>query len=223
MTHTINPYSHRLGVIRDWKSKWTFSPKNYAKYLKTDTFVREYLNKELRGKYISSIDIARNGDDNYNINIKTTRTGMIIGKTGDGVEKLISGIKKTLKKAKIHIPKEIKINIEDVHSAESDAAIVAYSVVEGLERKMPFRRVLKTAIEKSMANKNVKGIKILVSGRLGGSDMARKESIKKGRIPLQTFRADIDYKAERANLPYGVIGVKVWIYRGEIFNNKNKK
>ena len=134
---------------------------------------------------------------------------MIVGKGGDGIEKLTKKIKTLLKKKGLVIPADLKIAVEDVRSPDADAAIVAAVVKEGLEKKMPFRRVLKSAIEKSMASRDVKGIKISLSGGLGGAAMARKEFIKKGRIPLSTFRADVDYKAERANLPLGVIGIKV--------------
>ena len=145
---------------------------------------------------------------------------MIIGKSGDGIEKLIVGIKKMLKKKKLKLPADIKINIQDIKSPESDAGIVAAQIVEALEKRMPFKRVLKTTVEKCMANRDVQGVKIAVSGRLNGADMARKESEKQGRIPLSTFRADVDFRNARANLPYGVLGVKVWIYRGDIFENK---
>lgn len=134
---------------------------------------------------------------------------MIIGKSGDGVEKLISGIKKLLKKKKLIIPADVKINIEDIKSPESDAGVVTFQIIEALEKRMPFKRVIKTTIEKCMANRDVQGIKITVAGRLNGADMARTETDKQGRIPLSTFRSDIDFRNGRANLPYGVIGIKV--------------
>ena len=221
MTHTVHPHSHRLGGIREWKSQWNFSKGKYQEYLKADIFVREFLEKKLRNSYVSSIDFFRDGDDKYIIKIRTSRSGMIIGKSGDGIEVLKKDIVSVFRKRNLYIPKEIRIEVEDVHSPESDAGIVMAQLIEGLERKMPFRRVLKTTTEKVMANRDVKGVKIYVSGRLGGADMARKEYIKKGRIPLTTFRADIDYRTGRANLPYGVIGVKVWIYRGDVFKKEN--
>ena len=159
----------------------------------------------------------RNVEIKYIINIKTSRSGMIVGRNGDGVSKLIEEIKKILKKNNLNIPTNIKINIIDVRSPEADAGIVVAQIVEGLERRMAFRRILKTTAEKVMANRDVKGVKITLSGRLNGADMARTEHLKQGSIPLSTFRADVDYREGRANLPYGVIGVKVWIYRGEIF------
>ena len=117
---------------------------------------------------------------------------------------------------------EIKFDVIEVKSPESNAAVVAYMVAEGLEKRLPFRRVMKQTVEKVMANRDVKGVRVVMSGRLGGAEMARKEQLKKGRIPLQTFRADIDFAHERANLPYGVIGIKVWIYRGDIFEDGKK-
>ncbi len=221
MTKIVHPYAHRLGGsgIRDWKSRWYARKGGYVTALKTDTFVREFLNKELHGKYVSDIQIERN-DKNYKIIISTSRSGMIIGKGGEGVETLRKGVEKTLKKNNLEVPTNIRIEIEDIRNPDADAGIVASSIVEGLERRMPFRRVMKQAVEKSMASREVQGIKISISGRLNGAEMSRKEYLKKGRIPLQTLRADIDYREMRANLPYGVIGVKVWIYRGEIFEDR---
>lgn len=223
MTKIVHPYAHRLGGsgIRDWKSRWYTGGKQFVDFLQTDTIVREYLDKALHGKYVSDIEIERN-DKNYRIIIKTSRSGMIIGKGGEGVNKLKKDIELLLKKNNITVPENIRIEIEDVRNPEADAGIVAATVVEGLERRMPFRRVMKSAIEKSMANKEVQGIKITISGRLNGAEMSRKEYLKRGRIPLQTLRADIDYREMRANLPYGVIGVKVWIYRGEVFEKQRR-
>jgi small subunit ribosomal protein S3 len=144
---------------------------------------------------------------------------MIIGRNGEGMTKLKSDVMKRLSKIKVELPRDIKIDVEEVKDPESHAAIVAYMVAEQIEKRMPFRRVMKMTIEKVMASKNVKGVKIALSGRLGGAEMSRSESIKQGQIPLQTFRADIDFAREKAYLS-GVIGVKVWIYRGEVFNKK---
>ncbi|MFW0871232.1 MAG: 30S ribosomal protein S3 [Patescibacteria group bacterium] len=223
MTKIVHPYAHRLGGsgIRDWKARWFAGRKQYVEFLKTDTVVRDYLMQKLHGKYVSDIQIERD-DKNYKIIIATSRSGMIIGRGGEGVNELKSGIVRVLKKHDCHVPENIRIEIEDIRNPEADAGIVAASVVEGLERRMPFRRVLKTTIEKSMANKEVLGIKITISGRLNGAEMSRREYLKRGRIPLQTLRADIDYRELRANLPYGVIGVKVWIYRGELFEKERK-
>lgn len=223
MTKIVHPYAHRLGGngIRDWKSRWSSTAKNYIQFLKTDTFVRAYLEKQLHGKFVSDIEIERN-DKNYKVIVKTSRSGMIIGRGGSGVEDLRKGIEKTLKKKDIPVPTNIRIEIEDIRNPESDAGVVAATIVEGLEKRMAFRRVMKMAVEKSMANKEVEGIKITISGRLNGAEMSRRETLKKGRIPLQTLRADIDYREARANLPYGVLGVKVWIYRGQVFDKPQR-
>jgi small subunit ribosomal protein S3 len=223
MTKIVHPYAHRLGGsgIRDWKARWFTNRKQYIDYLKTDTLVRDFLTRTLHGKYVSDLQIERD-DKNYKIIIATSRSGMIIGRGGEGVTELKTGIQKLLRKHNCQIPENIRIEIEDVRNPEADAGIVAASVVEGLERRMPFRRVLKQAVEKSMANKEVQGVKITISGRLNGAEMSRKEYLKRGQIPLQTLRADIDYRELRANLPYGVIGVKVWIYRGQLFEKERR-
>lgn len=223
MTKTVHPYAHRLGGsgIRDWKSRWYTGGKQFVDFLKTDTVVRDTLNKALHGKYVSDMEIERN-DKNYKIIIKTSRSGMIIGRGGEGIAELKKQVETQLKKRSITVPENIRIEIEDVRNPEADAGIVAASIVEGLERRMPFRRVMKSTVEKSMANKEVLGIRIVVSGRLNGAEMSRRESLKRGRIPLQTLRADIDYREARANLPYGVLGVKVWIYRGELFEKQRR-
>ncbi len=181
--------------------------------------LREYLEKRLRGMYISSIEIER-GAKNLRLIIKTSRPGMIIGRSGEGATRLRADVVSFLQKLKQKEIPEIKIDIEEVRSPESNAAIVAAMVVEGLEKRLPFRRILKQTVEKVMANRDVQGVRIALAGRLGGADMSRNEEHKKGRIPLQTFRADIDFARDRAHLPYGDLGVKVWIYRGEIFDPK---
>jgi len=216
MTHTVHPYSHRLGILRDWKSRWFGTGERYKAYLKADVLIREYLAKKLRQFNVSSIEIER-GEKTTKIIIKTSRPGLIMGRSGDGAVVLKKDVEKFILKHKLISSADIKIEIDEVRSPESDAAIVSQMVRDGLEKRMPFRRVLKQTIDKVIANRNVQGVRILISGRLGGAEMARKEQIKKGRIPLQTFRADIDFAREIAKLPYGIIGIKVWIYRGDIF------
>lgn len=220
MTHSVHPYSHRLGIIRDWKSRWFGKSGRYQEMLQADITIREFLTKRLRGFYVDSVEIER-GADNIRILIKTSRPGMLIGRSGEGINKLKNDIIKQLTRKKLEVPKEFKVDVEEVKDADSRAAIVAYMVAEGLEKRMPFRRVMKQTIEKVMASRQVEGVKISLSGRLGGADMGRKESLKEGRIPLQTLRADIDFAREKAYLSYGVIGIKVWIYRGEVFEDKN--
>ena len=221
MTHVVHPYSHRLGIIRDWKSRWFGGKDQYVENLRGDVIIIEYLTKRLRGFYIASLDIERN-EKTLRIIIKTSRPGMIIGRNGEGAVKLRADIEKKAKQAKITLPEKLKVDIEEVRYPEGNAAIVAYMIAEGLERRMPFRRVMKQTLEKVMANRDVKGAKISISGRLAGAEMSRKEIVKRGAIPLQTFRADIDYAREKAYLPYGVIGIKVWINKGEVFDKKKK-
>lgn len=178
--------------------------------------LREYLNKRLRGMYTGALELERSGNV-LRIIIKTSRPGMIIGRSGEGSVKLKADIEKMLRKLKLTDMPEIKLDVEEIRNPEANANIVAYMVAEGLEKRLPFRRVMKQTVEKVMANREVLGVRIVLAGRLGGAEMSRREELKRGRIPLQTIRADIDYKREEAFLPYGKIGVKVWIYRGEIF------
>jgi small subunit ribosomal protein S3 len=218
MSKIVHPYAHRLVILRDWKSRW-FATKNYKDMLRGDVLVREFLTKRLKGMYVSTIEIERS-QKTLRIMIRTSRPGMLIGRSGEGAQKLREDTLKMMKKNNIIAPEEIKLDIVEITNPDADAAIVGHSVVEGLEKRMPYRRVLKQAVEKVMADRNVKGARIVIGGRLGGAEISRSEEIKKGSIPLQTFRADIDFARVRANLPYGVIGIKVWIYRGEVFADK---
>jgi small subunit ribosomal protein S3 len=219
MSHSVHPYSHRLGIIRDWKSRWFSMNKGFRDALKADITLREYLEKKMRGQYIASIEMERN-QKSFRIIIKTSRPGVIIGRNGEGSVKLRNEIVKFMTKNKLAIPMDFKLDIEEVKSPDADAAIVAYMIAEGLEKRMPFRRVMKQTVEKVMANRDVLGVRVYLGGRLGGAEMARSEELKKGRIPLQTLRADIDYAQEKAHMTYGDIGIKVWIYKGDIFAQK---
>jgi small subunit ribosomal protein S3 len=220
MSKVVHPYAHRLGILRDWRHRWFAVGAQYQAYLKADILLREYLQKELRGMYIGGIDIER-GAKTLRVIIKTSRPGVIIGRSGEGSLKLKNKIADFLKHKHLEVP-EIKLDIEEIRSPESNAAIVAYMVAESLEKRLPFRRVLKQTIEKVMANRDVKGVRIQLGGMLGGGSMSRTEQLKKGRIPLQTFRSDIDFARERANMALGVIGIKVWIYKGEVFAASSK-
>jgi len=223
MSHTVHPYSHRLGIIRDWKSRWFSSDKAYRTALKGDLIIREFLVKELRANYIGGIDIERN-QKTLRVIVKTSRPGMLIGKAGDGVVKLRLKILKLLRTNKVELKgQDLKLDIEEVRNPESNAAIAAMMVAESLEKRLPFRRVMKQTIEKVMANRDVKGIRVRLGGRLGGAEIARTEELKKGQIPLQTLRADIDFAREEAHMTYGNIGIKVWIYKGEIFRKDQNK
>lgn len=223
MTHVAHPYAQRLGILRDWKSRWfTRDRKLYREFIKCDTVIREMLEKRLRGMYVADIEIECSAKQ-FRIIIKTSRPGLIIGRSGEGAQKLKQAVEKQLRKLNPSTNPELKIDVEEIRSPESNATIVGQMVAEGLEKRMPFRRVLKQTVEKVMANRDVQGVRIAMSGRLGGADMGRSEEIKKGRIPLQTLRADIDFANVRANLPYGVIGIKVWIYKGDVFDGKSSK
>ena len=219
MTHVVHPYAHRLGIIRDWKSRWFGGKTNFVDHLRTNVLVRSFLTKKLRGMYLALIEIERS-EKQYRIMLHTSRPGMIIGRGGDGIEKLRASLKKEMARLKIIVPQDVKLDIVEVTNPEANAAIVAAMVVEGIEKRLPFRRVLKMTAEKVMANREVKGVRIGVSGRLGGAEMARREEMKRGGIPLQTLRADVDFAKAEAHMTYGVIGVKVWIYRGMKFDDK---
>ncbi len=221
MSKKVHPYAHRMVILRDWKSRWFATDKKYSDFLRADIFIKEYLTKKLKNSFVSVIEIERSRNG-VRVIIKTSRPGVIIGRQGEGAKKLKEDLLKMMKKSSIVIPEDLKVDIVEVSNPDADAKIVALTVVEGLEKRMPFRRVLKQTLEKVMAVREVKGARILIGGRLNGADMARTESVKKGSIPLQTFRADVDFARERANMSYGVIGIKVWIYKGEVFD-KDKK
>lgn len=217
MSHKVHPYSHRLGVIRDWQSRWFATTGEYQKLLKADVLLREMLEKRLRGFYVDSIELER-GRNSLRILLRTSRPGMVIGRQGEGSVKLKNDVVKFLGKLKLDLPKDFKIDIEEVKNPESHARIAAYMIAEMLEKQFPFKKAARQVMDKVLANKNVEGVKVVLSGRLGGADMGRTEMFKKGRLPLQTLRADIDFAREKAHLSYGVIGVKIWIYRGQIFD-----
>lgn len=223
MTHTVHPYAHRLGIIRDWKSRWfAGDKKSFRENLAVDAAIRAYLKKKLRSMYISDIEIERTAAE-VRIILNTGRPGLVIGRSGENATKLRTELTKLVKKHSPNSTRAVKLDIVEIRQPEADAAVVAYMVAESLEKRMPFRRVLKMTVEKVMAVREVLGVRIVVSGRLGGADMSRTEQIKRGRIPLQTFRANIVYAEERAFLPYGTIGIKVWIYLGETFNEKDRQ
>jgi small subunit ribosomal protein S3 len=211
-----------LGILRDWKSRWFATKGAYQDRLKADILVRDFLEKRLRGFLVGNVDIERS-PKTFRIVIKTARPGMLIGRSGEGVTKLRSEIVSLLGRNKISLPGEFKLDIEEIRSPESNAAVVAEMVAEGIERRLPFRRVMKQTLDKVMANRDVLGVKVYLGGRLGGAEMARSEELKRGRVPLQTFRADVDFARARAHMTYGDIGIKVWIYKGEIFSEKSPK
>lgn len=221
MSKKVHPYAHRLGILRGWKSRWFAEKDTYKDYLIGDVKIREFIMKNYRHAFVSSVEIERSPKSTRVI-IKTSRPGVIIGRQGEGAKKLRRDIVSMMKKHKLQVPEDLKIDISEVQNADSDAAVVAFQVADGLEKRMPFRRVIKQTLDKVMSVRGVKGARIVVSGRLNGAEMARTEEVKKGSIPLQTFRADIDFARERAKLPYGTLGIKVWIYKGEVFEADKK-
>lgn len=219
MSHSAHPFSLRLGIIRDWRSRW-FERRNYRKLIKIDILIREWLIGRLRGSYVGEVIIERSPAF-VHIIVKTSRPGLVIGRGGEGIEKLRKDVLKQFAKIEAGvISGQLKISVEEIQAPDTNAAIVAYMIAEELEKRMPFRRIMKKTIDKVIAAKGVRGVKVALFGRLGGAEMSRDESLMKGQIPLQTLRADIDFARERAHLPYGDIGIKVWIYRGEIFDKR---
>src|SRR3989344_1046851 len=214
MTHISHPYSIRLGIIRNWKSRW-FNLRSFKDFLQEDMKIRDFLEKKLRGMFVDLVEITRSPGV-LNVNIKTARPGLWIGRGGEGIEKLKNEVEKLVRKTP-NQKTTLKINVEEVKSPETHARIMVEQIAQDLEKRLPFRRVIKQNLSKISSQKEVLGAKIALSGRLDGSEMARREWLKAGRIPLQTLRADIDFVRGRAHLPYGDIGIKVWIYRGEIF------
>jgi small subunit ribosomal protein S3 len=211
MGQKVNPHGLRVGIIKDWDSKWYADRKNFNDLLIEDYNIREYIKKKLYISGISKVDIER-AANRVKVSIYTAKPGMVIGKSGAGVEELRKELEKLTKK-------NVIVNVEEVKVPELDAQLVAENIAAQLERRISFRRAMKQAIQRTM-RAGAKGIKTAVSGRLGGADMARTERYSEGTIPLQTLRADIDYGFAEANTTYGKLGVKVWIYKGEVLPTK---
>ncbi|CAN5761435.1 30S ribosomal protein S3 [soil metagenome] len=217
MTHTVHPYAHRLGIIRDWRSRWfATDKKTFRENIAVDQAVRTFVAKKLRNMHVAEVEIERSQSE-LRVIIHTARPGLVIGRSGENATKLRKEITTVVNKAAGNSGRTLKLDIMEIRQPETSAAVVGMMVVEGLEKRMPFRRVLKSTVEKVMSARDVIGVRIVISGRLGGADMARTEQIKRGRIPLQTFRANIDYSTQEAHLPYGVVGIKVWVYLGDQF------
>ena len=211
MGQKVNPISNRLGIIRGWDSNW-YGGNNYADKIVEDNKIRDYLNTRLAKASVSKIIIERTLKL-ITVTVNTARPGIIIGKGGQEVDKLKEEIKKLTKK-------EVQINIYEVKRPEIDATIVANNIARQVEGKISYRRAIKMTIASTM-RMGAEGIKVLISGRLGGAEMARSEMYKDGRIPLHTLRADIDYALAEAHTKVGVIGIKVWICNGEIFGKRD--
>jgi len=211
MGQKVNPVGIRLGITREWSSKWYASTKNFPSHVYTDYLVREFLKKKLVEASVSRIQIDR-AASKVNITIHTARPGIVIGKKGEDIEKLRAQVAKMMK---MQVP-NVRINISEIRKPELDAQLVAEGIAQQLERRVMFRRAMKRAVTNTMRI-GALGIKVRVSGRLNGAEIARTEWYREGRIPLHTFRADIDYGLAEAKTTYGIIGVKVWIFKGEVF------
>ena len=211
MGQKVHPTGVRVGIIKDWSSKWYANSRDFADYLVEDQQIRKYLKKKLYQAGISKIEIERTSKF-VRISLYTAKPGIVIGKGGAGAESLKKEIAKL-------INKEVNLNIVEVKNIDTDAQLVAENIAGQLERRISFRRAMKQCMQKSL-KAGAQGIKTSVSGRLGGADMARTEFYKEGNIPLQTLRADIDYGFAEADTTYGKIGVKVWIYKGEVLPTK---
>lgn len=213
MGQKVSPHGLRVGIIKDWSSKWYANKQDFAANLVEDNKLRTYLKSTLKAAGISHIDIERKAED-VKVHIYTAKPGMIIGKGGAEIEKLKVKLNKMT-------GKNVSINIVEVKDIDMSSQLVAESVALQLEKRVSFRRAMKQAIQKTM-KAGAKGIKVTVSGRLGGAEIARAESYNEGTIPLQTLRADIDYGFAEALTTYGIIGVKVWIYKGEVLPAKKQ-
>lgn len=216
MGHKTNPTGIRLGITTDWQSRWFGARKNYVINLRKDVEMREFIQKKWKSAMIASVEIERSTGV-VRLILRTSRPGVLIGRGGTGIEDLTRMVKKRFFPGK---RVDLKVEVQEVKHVEENAQLVAYQVAEQLEKRMPFRRILKSTIDQVESNKNIQGIKIEVAGRLGGAEMSRREWLSKGKIPLHTLRSDIDFAKAEAQTTYGVIGVKVWIYKGDKFVTK---
>lgn len=212
MGQKVNPHGLRVGVIKDWDAKWYANSKNFSYYLVQDNSIRKFIKNKLSNSGVSRIEIER-AAKRVKINIYTAKPGMVIGKGGQGIEALKKSLTSLVEK------ENIIINIVEVKNSEANAQLMAENIAQQLERRISFRRAMKQTIQRAMRS-GVKGVKTSCAGRLAGAEIARTEQYHEGTIPLQTLRADIDYGFTEANTTYGKIGVKVWVYRGEILPTK---
>jgi small subunit ribosomal protein S3 len=221
MAQKTHPLSFRLGITRNWPVRW-FIKGGYAKYLEEDEAIRKTIATKIGQAGIAAIEIERT-QGNLRVFIKAARPGFIIGRGGKGMEDLNKAIAEAVRKVRGNkTPVPLSVNVEELKRSEVAATYVAQEIAWDLERRMPFRRTMKKYIEQVVQNREVKGVKIFLSGRLDGNEIARRERLSRGSLPLQTLRADIDYGTATAKTTYGTIGIKVWIYKGEIFEKKEK-
>jgi small subunit ribosomal protein S3 len=213
MGQKINPHGFRLGITTDWKSRW-YADKQYADYVKEDVAIRKLLGTGMERAGISKVEIERTRD-RVRVDIHTARPGIVIGRRGAEADRIRAALEKLT-------GKQVQLNILEVKNPESDAQLVAQGVAEQLSNRVAFRRAMRKAIQSAMRSPNVKGIRVQCSGRLGGAEMSRSEFYREGRVPLHTLRADIDYGLYEAKTTFGRIGVKVWIYKGDIVGGKRE-
>ncbi len=213
MGHKVNPRGLRIGITNTWKSRW-FGGKDYAKNLKEDVEIRRFIMKRFKNAAIADVEIERSAQSIL-LQIRTARPGVLIGRGGTGIEDISKLVKENFFRGR---KVNIKIEAQEIKHFEESAPLVAQNIAEQLERRMPFRKVLKMTLDQGKKNKNIKGMKIEISGRLGGAEMSRREWLSFGTIPLHTLRANIDFARGKANTTYGSIGIKVWIYKGKVFN-----
>ena len=213
MGQKTHPLGFRLGITQDHKSRWYANFNQYAEILKEDNLIRTYIDTIAKPNNISNVKINRNGlNDHIQLNIETGKPGILVGDLGVGLETLLNNVKKILPSNR-----QLTINVLEVEKVDLNAALLADLVAEQLEKRIAFRRAMREALQRAQ-KQNVKGIKIQVSGRLNGAEIARSEWIREGRVPLQTLRADIDYATKEANTIYGVLGIKVWLFKSEILS-----
>lgn len=212
MGHKANPIGMRIGITTSWKSRW-FGGRSYQKNLREDVLLREFVLSKWKSAAIGFVEIERSSGS-LRLVIGTSRPGVLIGRGGTGVEDLTRAVKRQFFRGRRI---DLKIDIQEVKHFEENALLVAEQVAEQLERRLPFRRVLKGTLDQVEKNRSIRGVKIEISGRLGGAEMSRREWLSRGTLPLHTLRADIDFAKATARTTYGAIGVKVWLYRGEKF------
>jgi small subunit ribosomal protein S3 len=213
MGQKTHPLGFRLGITQEHKSTWYSNFNQYAKVLKEDDIIRTYIGTISKAKSISNVRINRNGlNDQIQLNIETGKPGILVGELGAGLETLLNNVKKLLPSNR-----QVTINVFEVEKVDLDASLLADLVAEQLEKRVAFRRAIREALQRAQ-KQNVNGIKIQVSGRLNGAEIARSEWIREGRVPLQTLRADIDYATKEANTIYGILGIKVWLFKSEILS-----
>ena len=223
MGNKIHPTNFRIGVIYNWKSRW-LNRKLFRRFLEEDLRLRETLTKQYNRAGLGEVEIERSGD-NLTVIVNTSKPGLIIGRGGTGLTDLKKKLEEVVKKLRLNGGYgtgkwELKLAVSEIKKPESEAKVIAQNIAADLEKRMPFRRSMKSALERVMAQKEVLGAKINLAGRLNGSEMARREWLSKGKVPLQTLRANINYAQEEASTVYGKIGIKVWVYKGEVFENK---